>query len=59
MIAVVALEGAEEVRLITNLVDVELDELEIGLAVSVVWEDMGPELAIPRFRPTGRGTAAS
>ena len=50
VIAVVALEGAEGVRLITNLVDVELEELEIGLPVSVVWEDMGPELAVPRFR---------
>ncbi len=50
VIAVVELEGAEGVRLITNLVDSPLDELEIGLPVEVVWEDMSDDLAIPRFR---------
>lgn len=53
VIAVVALEGAEGVRLISNLVDLDaeqLDRLDVGLPVSLVWEDMGPELAIPRFR---------
>lgn len=50
-IAVIALEDAGGVRMISNLVDVDPDALEIGLAVELVWEDMGPELAIPRFRP--------
>jgi hypothetical protein len=26
------------------------------MAVEVVWEDMGPELALPRFRPAGGGS---
>ena len=53
VIAVVALEGADGVRIISNLVDVDpdqLDRLEVGLPVALVWEDMGPELALPRFR---------
>jgi len=54
VIAVIALEEAGGVRVISNLVDVEPDQLEIGMPVEVVWEDMSADLAIPRFRPTGR-----
>jgi uncharacterized OB-fold protein len=50
VIAVIDLEGAEGVRIISNMVDTPVETLEIGMAVEVVWEDMGPELAIPRFR---------
>jgi len=52
VIAVVALEGAGGVRMISNLVDVSPEQLAIGLAVELVWEDMSTDLAIPRFRPT-------
>jgi len=52
-IAVIALEDAGGVRMISNLVDVNSDEVEIGLPVEIVWEDMSAELAIPRFRPRG------
>jgi uncharacterized OB-fold protein len=51
VIAVVALEDAGGVRIISNLVEVSPDELEIGLPVELVWEDMSANLAIPRFRP--------
>jgi len=51
VVAVVALEGAGGVRLVTNLVETPLDALEIGLPVEVAWEDMSDLLAIPRFRP--------
>lgn len=51
VIAVVALEDSGGLRMISNLVDVNPDELEIGLSVEVVWEDMSAELALPRFRP--------
>ncbi len=52
VVAVIELDGAEGVRMISNVVDTPLDDLEIGLAVEVVWEDMGPEFAMPRFRAT-------
>ena len=58
IIAVIALEGAGGVRIISNLVDVKPDELEIGLPVELVWEDMSADLAIPRFRPRGDPTSA-
>ena len=51
VIAVIALEDAGGVRMISNLVGVSPDELEIGMAVELVWEDMSSDLAIPRFRP--------
>ncbi len=54
VIAVIALQDAGGVRIISNLVDVNHDELEIGLPVELVWEDMSADLAIPRFRPMKR-----
>jgi uncharacterized OB-fold protein len=37
--------------MISNLVDVAPDAIEIGMPVELVWEDMSEDLAIPRFRP--------
>lgn len=54
VIAVVALEGAGGVRMISNLVDVDPDAVAIGLPVELVWEDMSDDLAVPRFRPLSR-----
>jgi uncharacterized OB-fold protein len=51
VIAVIALEDAGGVRMISNVVDAAPEEIRIGLPVEVVWEDMSAELAIPRFRP--------
>ena len=51
IIAVIEPEGADGVRLMSNLVEVDPEAVEIGLPVEVVWEDMGPELSVPRFRP--------
>ncbi|MGE4606276.1 MAG: Zn-ribbon domain-containing OB-fold protein [Myxococcota bacterium] len=50
VIAVIELDGAEGVRLISNLVETALEDLKIGMPVEVVWEDMSPDLSIPRFR---------
>ncbi len=54
VVAVVALEDSGGLRMISNLVDVSPNALAIGMPVELVWEDMGPELAIPRFRPAAR-----
>jgi hypothetical protein len=50
VIAVIALEGAGGVRMISNLVGADPAALQIGMPVEVVWEDMSADLAIPRFR---------
>ena len=51
VIAVVALEDSGGLRMISNLVEVDPDDVEVGMAVEIVWEDMSEDLAIPRFRP--------
>ncbi len=55
VIAVIELEDAGGVRIISNLVAADLEEIEIGLPVELVWEDMSEDLAIPRFRPVRVG----
>ena len=54
VIAVVTLEGAEGVRIISNIVDAEPGELSIGMPLELVWEDMSSEMALPRFRAAKR-----
>lgn len=48
--AVIHLEGAGEARLISNVVDVDVAAIQVGMPVRVVWDD-APELgvAVPRF----------
>lgn len=57
LIAVIALEDAGGVRIISNLVGVEPEAVTIGMPVEVVWEDMSADLSIPRFRPAPGGVA--
>ena len=49
VVAVVDLDGTGT-RLVTNVVDADPAEVRIGRAVEVVWEDMGPDLSVPRAR---------
>ncbi len=53
--AVVELEGAGGARLISNVVEVEVADMRIGMAVQVVWDDV-PDIgvAVPRFVPVAR-----
>ncbi len=43
-------ELEEGPRLTANLVDVPPAEIRIGMPVSVVFDDVTPEISIPRFR---------
>jgi len=38
----------------SNLVDCSNDEIQIGMAVEVVFEDVSDEVTLPRFRPASR-----
>jgi uncharacterized protein len=49
VVAVVEVDGTGGTRMTSNLVDAPLDGLRAGLAVECVFEDMSPELALPRF----------
>jgi hypothetical protein len=55
-ITVVELDGTqgEPVRLLTRVVDVERDDLVIGLAVTVDFDRVDERVALPVFRPTAR-----
>ena len=55
VIAVVSLDDSGGLRMISNLVGIAPEAVEIGLRVELVWEDMSEHLAVPRFRPAGRG----
>ncbi|HKA14501.1 MAG TPA: Zn-ribbon domain-containing OB-fold protein [Myxococcota bacterium] len=54
VIAVIALEDAGGVRIISNIVGADPAAVRIGMPVELVWEDMSEDLAIPRFRPRTR-----
>jgi uncharacterized OB-fold protein len=49
-VVLVSLDDAP-VRLVSNLVGVDNDQIEIGMAVEVTWEEPVPGTVIPRFRP--------
>jgi uncharacterized OB-fold protein len=49
--AVVLVELAEGARMTSNLVDCPLGEIRIGMPVEVVFEELTPEVTIPKFRP--------
>ena len=51
-IAVVELE--EGLRLNTNVVGLQNDELRVGMPLEVVFEDAGEGVALPKFRPVIR-----
>jgi uncharacterized OB-fold protein len=44
-------ELAEGVRVVTNVVGCPPDAVRIGMPVEVVFEDVTPEITLPKFRP--------
>lgn len=55
VVAMVEPDDAPGVRLATNLVDTETDDVRVGMAVEVVWDDVHERATVPRFRPAGAG----
>lgn len=51
VVVVLELDGAPGVRFISNIVDVGAEAVHVGMRVELVWEDVAPDLAVPRFRP--------
>jgi len=49
-VALVELPDAGGVRLVSNVIDLRPDELQVGLAVELVFEDL-EDVTLPRFRP--------
>ncbi len=47
----------EGVRLTGNVIGIRDDALHVGMAVEVVFDDVAPDVTLPRFRPrAGSGT---
>jgi len=49
-VSLIELEDAPGVRIVSNVVDVSEDEIEIGMPVEVDWEEPRPGTVLPRFR---------
>ena len=49
VIAVVALDDAPGVRLVTNVVGGDVDDVVVDAPVAVVWDDVSDTVTIPRF----------
>ncbi len=50
VVAVVALDDAPGVRVVSNLVDVPPEAVRIGMPVEVWFEDVSEAVTVPRFR---------
>lgn len=55
--AVIDLDGAKGVRLISNLVEIDLEKIAVGMPVSVVWDDHANGVSVPRFVATAGALA--
>ncbi|HEY7065437.1 MAG TPA: Zn-ribbon domain-containing OB-fold protein [Chloroflexota bacterium] len=49
VLAVVELD--EGVRMNTNIVNVDPNDVKIGMRVEVAWDDVTPEFTLPKFQP--------
>ncbi len=49
-------ELEEGVRLLTNIVDCPPEQVKIGMPVEVVFDDVTPEVTLPKFKPAASGS---
>ena len=49
--ATVVIELAEGVRIVSHVLDLDPGQLRVGLPVEVVFDDVTPEVTLPKFRP--------
>jgi uncharacterized OB-fold protein len=48
---VALIELEEDVRMFSNIVGASLEEIEVDMEVEVVFDDVAPDLTLPRFQP--------
>jgi uncharacterized OB-fold protein len=48
---VVVIELEDGVRMLSNLIDCPRGDIRIGLPVQVTFDDVGPDVTLPKFRP--------
>ena len=57
--AAVVVELEEGVRIVSHVLDLPVDRLRVGLPVEVVFDDVTPEITLPKFRPLENQTIIS
>jgi uncharacterized OB-fold protein len=50
-VAVILLDDTEDIRFVSQVVDTDPEDIEIGMDVEVVWDDVSDELTVPLFKP--------
>ena len=58
IIGLVTIAEQDDVRLTTNIIETEADDMAIGMEVEVAFEQ-ADDVWLPVFRPVATGTAAS
>ena len=49
-VVVVEFDDAPGVRLISNVLDTRIDEIEVGMELDLAWDEPKPGVVLPRFR---------
>jgi uncharacterized OB-fold protein len=49
-VVVVHLDQADDVRIVSNVIDAKPEEIAIGLRVALVWDEIEGGMFLPRFR---------
>src|SRR3990170_4111191 len=51
---VAIVETQEGVKMMTNIVGCKPEDVRIGMAMEVVFDDVTPEVTLPKFKPIGK-----
>nr|WP_281394898.1 OB-fold domain-containing protein [Xanthobacter tagetidis] len=49
-VSVVLLDGTDDIRIVSNVIDAEPDEIAIGMRVALAWDEVADGQVLPRFR---------
>jgi len=49
-IVVVHLDDADDVRIVSNVIDVPPEQIAVGLRVTLAWDEIEGGMFLPRFR---------
>jgi uncharacterized OB-fold protein len=58
VLAVIELEEQENLKLVSNIVDIDPDDVRIGMPVEVTFQEVSPGYTLPLFKPAA-GTAGA
>jgi hypothetical protein len=58
VLAVIELDEQENLKLVSNVVDVPPDDVRVGMPVEVVFREVSPGFTLPLFKPATGATGA-